>query len=123
MVSDLVDEYSLKKFLPKILKCIEDGDKIPWHFRDYTYKLLEANVIKTDQLKEGKAFSTRNIVRQREKDNYQDKPWYADNLFKKKNVCKFMKTVIPEPLEEISLKGIVHNPLKFIPKVPKTANE
>ena len=123
MVSDQVDEYSLNKFLPQILKCIETGEKIPWHFRDFTYKLLEANVIKKDQLKDGKPFSARNKVKQREKDNYQTKTYHPDNLFVKKGYGKFMKTVIPEPLEEISLKGIVHKPIKFIPKAPKTANE
>ena len=123
MVSDQVDEYSLNKFLPQILKCIETGEKIPWHFRDFTYKLLEANVIKKDQLKDGKPFSARNKVKQREKDNYQTKTYHPDSLFNKKNVCKFMKTVIPEPLEEIKIKGIVFTPIKFIPRVPKTANE
>ena len=78
MVKESVHENSLNKFLPEILECIENGTKIPWHFRDYTYKLLEANMIKKDQLEDGKPFSARNIVRQREKDNYQTKTWHID---------------------------------------------
>ena len=48
MVSELVNETSKNFYLPGILKCIYYEKKIPWHLRDYTFKLLTANVIMND---------------------------------------------------------------------------
>ena len=43
-VSDKCNEY----VLPIIEKCIYNNDKIPWHFRDYTFKLLNTGFIQAD---------------------------------------------------------------------------
>ena len=99
MVSVLVNDTTKNVYLPVILKCLLTKDKkIPWHLRDYTYKLLAANEIETNWLDWGKITGTRNKVSQREKDNYQDKPWFSDPSFIKKGYGKFMKAVIPTPL-------------------------
>ena len=63
----MVNETSKKKFLPVILNSLLDDDKkekkkiqkkekkkIPWHLRDYTYKLLAANEIEASWLDWGK---------------------------------------------------------------------
>ena len=43
-VSDKANEY----VLPIIKKCIDNNDKIPWHFRDYSFKLLNKGFMQAD---------------------------------------------------------------------------
>ena len=70
MVSVLVNDTTKKVYLPEILKYLSKDKKIPWHLRDFTYKLLAANEIEADWLDWGKVTGTRNKVSLIEKENY-----------------------------------------------------
>ena len=70
MVNELVNETSKKIYLDGILDCMKEEKKIPWHLRDYTFRLLKAEVIEAYWLDWGKVKGTSNVVRQREKDDY-----------------------------------------------------
>ena len=70
MVNELVNETSLEIYLQVILDYMKEDKKIPWHLRDYTFRLLAAEVFPPNWLDWGKAYGARNIVRQREKDDY-----------------------------------------------------
>ena len=88
MIEADVDEHSLGALLPIIRQHIQGGGKIPWEYRDFTFKLIKAGHILWNDLKWGLPMRRNAMVTERERDFKSKRTFHPPGSNHKKGLGK-----------------------------------